>query len=317
MGVFAYHILHYEQIASLEIVSFYAVYAFFVISGFAMYVTYRDQIANRQSLKTYFVRRFWRIAPLFYTATLIHLCLQPVEDWAPMLALNALLIFGFANAGSTSIVTGGWSIGIEMVFYVLFPCILAVAGARIHYLAVLFGAALIAQFAFVNALHAGGTFNWVLYTQPISFVGYFLAGCLLGEAYKHLQLWKGARWWFAVAILALVPFAAVDAPASIDLLIGWRGTLLTLATIALITAVAFMPEPTGLIEPVADWLGRMSYPIYLIHPLAYIWTSQNLAGVGSGARILASITITVALSEAVNRGIERPAIRYSKVLTAG
>lgn len=312
IGVCAYHILYYERIANLEIISLYAVYAFFVISGFAMYVAYRNRLADNQSLRTYFLRRFWRIAPLFYTANLIHLFLRPADFSVGKLVLNGMLALGLANPGTTSIVTGGWSIGIEMVFYILFPGILAAAASRIRHLALLFGTALIAQFAFVNQLYASGNFDWVLYTQPIAFVGYFVAGCLLGEIYRRFPIWKGAGWWFVVAALALVPFAVVEAPTSVDLLIGWRGALLTLATIILITAVAFMPEPAGLVDPIAQWFGRMSYPIYLTHPLAYIWVSQNITGAGSSTRLVITVAITVALSEVVHRGIERPAIRYSR-----
>lgn len=314
IGVFAYHVLYYEQIASLDIVSFYAVYAFFVISGFAMYVSYRDRITTRADLKVYLLRRFWRIAPLFYAATAIHICLRPVENLAPTLMLNALLAFGFANPGATSIVTGGWSIGIEMVFYIIFPGILAIAAGRVARLAFITACAFALQFAFINLLYTSGQFDWARYTQPAAFIGYFTAGCLLGELFGRFSFLKGSRWWFAAALLALIPFVTANVDASVQLLVGWQGALLAVATVGLVVAAAFIPEPNRLFQPVAEWLGRMSYPIYLIHPLAYIGSLETIPSLSSTSRVLLAAAITVAFSEAVNRMIEQPAIRYSKRL---
>lgn len=313
VGVCAYHLLHYEQIANLDRVSFYAVYAFFVISGFALYITYRDRLGTAVAMRTYFIRRFLRIAPLFYTACLAQVLLGPqsLEGWLKVV-LNFLLVFGAANPGATSLVTGGWSIGIEMVFYVTLPVIVALAGGRLCALAVVGALALLAQIVFVNQLHLTGRFDWALYTQPVAFFGYFVAGCVLGELFLRRPDLKGSMLTVPLALVCTVPFISISVTTTVDLLVGWVGFALTLATFGWVVAVAFMPEPKALLRPAAIWLGRMSYPIYLIHPLAYMVAVKLLPGGESATRIAATIALTVIASELVNRYIERPAISLGK-----
>ncbi|MBL0934851.1 MAG: acyltransferase [Rhizobiaceae bacterium] len=313
VGVCAYHLLYYEQIANLDRVSFYAVYAFFVISGFALYITYRDRLGVAGEMRTYFIRRFLRIAPLFYTACVAQFLLSPqsVDGWLKA-ALNFLLVFGAANPGATSLVTGGWSIGIEMVFYVTLPVILALAGGRLGVLAILCGLSLLAQIVFINQLHLTGRFDWALYTQPVAFFGYFVAGCLLGEVFLRRPDLKGSMLTVPLALACALPFVIISVATTVDLLVGWVGFILTLATVGLVVAVAFMPEPKAMLRPVAIWLGRMSYPIYLIHPLAYMVTLKLLPSGGSAAQIATTLIITVVASELVNRYIERPAIGLGK-----
>lgn len=312
-GVFAYHILHYEQIADLDRVSFYAVYAFFVISGFALYLTYKDRLSSAGEIADYAARRFWRIAPLFYTAIVFTVALYPdTPDIWSRLPLNVLLIFGLANPAGMSMVTGGWSIGIEMVFYILLPLTVAFARGRIATLALLAVLGLVVQLAFINDVATADGVNLLLYTQPVGFIGYFLFGCLFAELYTRFPGWKGAPLFFGAAGITLAGLYLVPAETITDTLSGATGAALCVLTIALIGSVAFLPEPTGVLLHVARWFGRMSYPVYLMHPIAYGLVLRHAGDLGSGVRIAITIAVTITVSEAVNRLIERPTLRVSR-----
>jgi peptidoglycan/LPS O-acetylase OafA/YrhL len=319
-GVFAYHVLYNERIAEAERVAYYAVYGFFVISGFALYVTYRDRLGSLAGVADYLRRRFFRIAPLYYFAAALHLLLlpHPADLWYRAF-LNFTLLFGFANPGATSLVGGGWSIGIELVFYVLFPVIIAAAGASLPRLGALAGVATVAMIWFANhalADHPTMATVWAAYTQPIAFFGYFAAGCLIGELFlRYGARLKGHPAALPLAALALTPFVVVHADYPTGLLTGWTGVVLTASTIGFVAAVAFMAEPRGGLRVVADWFGRLSYPVYLLHGLVhYLLLTSGLGG--PAFRIAAATVLTVALATLSNRFLEEPARRFGRAKAA-
>jgi peptidoglycan/LPS O-acetylase OafA/YrhL len=82
---------------------------------------------------------------------------------------------------------GGWSIGIEMVFYVLLPFVVMM---RPSPKALIIASAIVMVFslAFVNFTLLGHqAFDadlWSAYTQPAAFAGYFVAGNAIGAFYN-------------------------------------------------------------------------------------------------------------------------------------
>src|SRR3546814_12598933 len=46
---------------------------FYIVSAFSLLIGYRDRLATRDDLRVYFLRRFFRIAPLFYVMMAIYL----------------------------------------------------------------------------------------------------------------------------------------------------------------------------------------------------------------------------------------------------
>ena len=91
-----------------------------------MYST--EHTMQRQTWATeYFVKRFFRIAPLFY-CILAGMVLWPlVKSHTLNVSLNALLLnltFTFDFAPWTGIVLAGWTGGVEMVFYASLPVLL-------------------------------------------------------------------------------------------------------------------------------------------------------------------------------------------------
>lgn len=314
-GVMLYHLLYGEQIAAYERIAYYCVYAFFVISGFALYLSQAERVRSAEGLQSYAKRRFLRIAPLFFAACALHASLIDGTSIGTFL-LNVSLLFGFANPGSTSMVMGGWSIGIEVVFYIAFPAIVVLSRGRLEVLAALaiFSTGMMVHFA--NATLKGSTEMtgplWQAYTQPISFFGYFAFGCLIGEAYiRYHRRLKGRREWWVVLLLALLPFAVVRVDHPTDLLQGWVGVLLMSCTIATVAATAFIKEPEGRTLQMATWLGTLSYPVYLLHPIVY---SGIVTPIFDNAltRILLTVLATVALSIVVHRWIEKPFLTYRK-----
>ncbi|MDD2660890.1 MAG: acyltransferase [Methylococcales bacterium] len=80
-------------------------------------------------VRNFFIRRFFRIAPLFYIAILFYISVNGFSPdyWSPngikwwFAPTTALFLHGFHPETINSVVPGGWSIAVEMSFYLILP----------------------------------------------------------------------------------------------------------------------------------------------------------------------------------------------------
>jgi peptidoglycan/LPS O-acetylase OafA/YrhL len=112
----------------------YGVQLFFVISAFTLFWSMRNRSRiDRKPLHAFFVRRIFRIGPLFW-AGIVFYCLYPGPwrtEYAPhgvgwvQIAAAFLFLHGWYPTAINSIVPGGWSIGAEASFYAFMPLLYA------------------------------------------------------------------------------------------------------------------------------------------------------------------------------------------------
>jgi peptidoglycan/LPS O-acetylase OafA/YrhL len=106
---------------------------FFVASAYTLCFSQVKRKQENKQLISFFIRRFFRIAPLYYFAIAWYFSIEPVTnilkiinityfryDFGSVLA-NIFFLHGFVPYANNNIVPGGWSIGAEMAFYLLFP----------------------------------------------------------------------------------------------------------------------------------------------------------------------------------------------------
>lgn len=114
----------------------YGVQLFFVASAMTLCMSLENNYGKPRWLIKYAVRRYFRIAPMYYLGIVLyffwsfaknytqHGLLGPLPQYTVTNVLtNVIFIHGFFPAAYNNIVPGGWSIGAEVVFYVLFPCL--------------------------------------------------------------------------------------------------------------------------------------------------------------------------------------------------
>ncbi len=106
---------------------------FFIASALTLCMSWQFRSKQEISpLRNFFLRRFFRIAPMFYVAIVFYVLLYGFTPryWAPngiewwFVPLTALFLHGFNPETITSVVPGGWSIAVEMNFYLVLPLLL-------------------------------------------------------------------------------------------------------------------------------------------------------------------------------------------------
>jgi exopolysaccharide production protein ExoZ len=239
---------------------------FFIVSGYTMMLTYGDSV-DVAAARSFYIRRVFRIVPLFWVAIFFYILMTNGERskfWAPdgISTSDVLLTFFFLNWSSVtalnSVVPGGWSIAVEMQFYLLFPLIIYLFRRRkgptfFYPLAAVFIAAaelaaqqyLIPQLAASlpanEAYLARGFFYCWLPRQLICFgFGISLYQCI--EQRKKLP---------AMGVLLLI-----GAGLSFS---AWGGQ------IVILTAISFAVLSMNITMSWMALLGRHSYAIYLTH----------------------------------------------------
>jgi peptidoglycan/LPS O-acetylase OafA/YrhL len=330
LAVALYHLLYWQEVAALHTFGSYGVYLFFVLSGASLAYTYAPRLEQGTfSWRGFLWVRYMRLAPLYLALLVVVFHWMPGEG-APLLwrtLLNVSFLFGFSDPALSSMLIGGWSLGIEAIFYLAFPLLLAsaMASRRLGW-ALLFLLIAVQAAWIAHTLGAPGGYaaNLVAYHQVPAFAGYFMAGCMIGLARRRSRTpaWPNAILWAALAAgfaLLLVLNPAQDG----DQLIGWRGVACAGACVAMAWAAGGLQLKHGNAR-VAEHLGDATYGLYLMHPILFFgfaWLAAPRIGltppkqwalgpqVGLALVVIGSAFLLALLSE---RYFERPLRNWSK-----
>lgn len=313
---------------------FHAVPLFFVISGFIMSHISQDEARN------FFVRRLIRIVPLYWLATLcfalldhsgmldrpgtaaaiaagLHRSPQIPAWWSPQLAgidvvalIKSLLFIPYLNAnGDVQPVLGqGWTLNLEMFYYLVFAASIGLGG-RLAPLLTTLTLAVIMMLAAVSGCTA----------VACSFYGhaygtYFLLGILCFYLWRALPrpLPRSAAWFIVPASIAIF-----------TIFIAWSVSPSTLAEVqaaatfgstmpTLVVFCSLLMHNVGLRCEfrVPMLLGAASYAVYLTHTFvteAMFAASNKLAALDPSQNMTAmavAIGSSVALAILIHKTVE-------------
>jgi peptidoglycan/LPS O-acetylase OafA/YrhL len=117
-------------IASAANLGNFGVQLFFVASAFTLCLSFYERKKNESKpIRNYFLRRYFRIAPMYYFGIIFYFFIRLIGkgkfppdgyDLASVLS-NFTFLHGFHPETFNYIVPGGWSIGVEFIFYAFFP----------------------------------------------------------------------------------------------------------------------------------------------------------------------------------------------------
>jgi len=332
-----FHIVHLAKISVPDTFSFIAsdfgkgVHLFFVLSAFSlMYST--EHTMQRQTWATeYFVKRFFRIAPLFY-CILAGMILWPlIKSQTLAVSLNALLLnltFTFGFAPWTGIVWAGWTVGVEMVFYASLPVLLLTVRST-SATTILVVICIFVSYAARSILNAHYEisvpqygYNWAYYSFE-SNLCYFAFGMYAFRLSRQID--KASltmRWIIPVIAVALLGTLILTKPGSP--LMPWKGeTILWGIGFAMICLWQSTRPSRWSANRLFEFLGERSYSLYLIHPVVIMLLKNQIQGIyaaltpslGAYAYFVCAalvLGVLVVLAEASYRLIEIPGIKLGK-----
>jgi peptidoglycan/LPS O-acetylase OafA/YrhL len=116
----------------------FGVQLFFMVSAYTLCLSTESRAQESKPVFFFYIRRFFRIAPLYYFAILVYFLFFAfkkfylegnVYSFDPYsignVLANVFFIHGFVPSANNNIVPGGWSIGTEIAFYLIFPFLFA------------------------------------------------------------------------------------------------------------------------------------------------------------------------------------------------
>jgi len=133
-----------DFIQTISLFGRFGVQLFYFVSALTMCLIWNKRSDENRKVEKFYIRRFFRIAPLFWLVIplmplYLYFTHQPYM-WAPEgihtvhIVLTALFLHGFWPDTINSVVPGGWSIAVEMTFYFLFPLVFVKIRRRDFYL---------------------------------------------------------------------------------------------------------------------------------------------------------------------------------------
>ncbi|MEP6825427.1 MAG: acyltransferase, partial [Ramlibacter sp.] len=277
LAVALYHLLLWQEVTALHSFGSYGVYLFFLLSGASLAYTYADRFReSRFALRQFLWVRYMRLAPLYLALMLAVLPWKVhTEGWTSdllrKLVLNAGFLFGFFDPAANAVLIGGWSLGIEAIYYLAFPLLMVVAlrsqlaGWGLLALLLALQAVWIARTVGSSSGYAA---NAVAYHQVPAFAAYFMGGCLIGLARRRAAPRLASPLAMAGVAAGLLGLWLLNPVQAGDELLGWRGAACCALCFAMTWLAGSLEMRHGNARMAAS-LGDATYGLYLMHPLVF------------------------------------------------
>lgn len=301
---------------------------FFVVSAFSLFYTMPKRLREPRPWVSFFIHRIFRIAPLFY----LWIVLTLIRDWVVFDATHGAgdilaslsFTFNLVPQGQQGFVWASWTIGVEMLFYAIFP--LFYVFARNKWQAITLTLSLLVAWTAVKAVTA------YFPADPAS-IEAFLQWSFL----KHLPVFACGAIAYHLFVVdgRIVPMSGDVGTAltvgAVTLYVGllngwlpaifgdqyyWQAVVYTMLLLGLAAAPL-----RAVVNRFTSYLGRISYSLYLSHPTiilllspVYAWVYRH--GLPLSIAFLACMAVTVGtaivVSEITFRAIEDPFIKLGK-----
>ena len=307
--------------SAIAVLGIYSVQGFFIISGLCFFYVYDQRAFDRHEAARFYIKRFFRIAPLYYAALSLNLALGravwPAFSWR-RIAENFSLSFGLFHPNH-AMVLGGWSIGIECAFYLAFPLLLVLVRSRILLLVVTVLACVLPFLHAPTLLGLPEHARFHGYVQITNHAFLFLLGALAARLAAGTRVRLSALSLLVLLSLALLAllrslppvwdhFALMVGQARI---VGVCGCFL----LVLVCALAEVRRPAWFAP--FRWLGEISYALYLLHPFAWLLLEQSaLHASHPRLAFVLGLGMSLGLAGLVHVALERPLLRFGQRLSA-
>lgn len=304
---------------------------FFVISSFSLFLSTYPRKTKPSWVKDYTIRRFFRIAPLFYCIIIFQGLMiyfafnvtKPISEYL----INIFFIFNLIPGKHESLVWAGWTIGVEMIFYLVFPYL-------ILFVTSLWRSLIFAALAIWLSIYFGIIYKSAEYPNGysyMSFMGSFgiFAFGILGYFIFQKLLLIDSKLKIVLGNLLLVVSAAlmiVIIKQEHQLIPHFVNRSLIWGPFFCLLIVSQCLNPQKFIS--SNWLsqvGQWSFSLYLLHPpliyglkpaYAFIYSTLNDNTWSFILSALTTLAILLPLAKITHRFIELPGSRWGEKLIA-
>ncbi|MBL7939788.1 MAG: acyltransferase [Flavobacteriales bacterium] len=301
---------------------FTGVVFFFVLSGFLIADRYYD--TARMGFRNYFMRRFFRVVPLYALLTTLTFIVSWVLGDARFRALffefvvNLTFLRGWSAELWDTGILQGWSLTAEMTFYLLAPLLFLSIQWRRWMLVVLpigfvaIGVLLVFGCQGKAPLGFMGSFDLLFGITFFGRCSEFFVGVALALFLRRKGMWTFQH---ATLIGCILCMAAMCGTAYLD--VDYRhasGVLLLNLLLPIGVGIFYwglLTERTVirsiLSSAVAQFMGRTSYAFYLIH-LGVVFTAVYM----STENLVLSFLLLQGTAWLLYRSVEEPIARWSR-----
>lgn len=313
---------------------------FFAISAFTLYSSASSRKEESKKIIKFYLRRFFRIAPLFYcmiffyvlTTGLLRVNLFNNHYLLKTLLLNVTFTYNFFPERIESIVWAGWTIGVEMIFYSLLPLLfLKVNNLAKSVLFAIYTIVISDLFNDYIKYYIKSKFNlspegWnhYVYMEFFNQLPVFAIGIICYFIYKKIIINVEKQYISSLLLALFFLFSIALVNDKFNFLIPniyWWALNFCL----LIFSLAIKSNKI-LVNKVTCFYGKISYSTYLIHPViithllsTYQWIYSRFSfstGFSLFVCVLLTLLILTPISLIAHYLIELPGIRFGKYLIA-
>jgi peptidoglycan/LPS O-acetylase OafA/YrhL len=312
---------------------------FFVVSALTLFLSAGKRSSERHEWLNFYLRRFFRIAPMFYLAFGVY-CVAPAlfkgQAFPPLGTVLGTLSFTngwnpFWLLGANDVVPGGWSIGVEMSFYIVFPLVFlalrnlsrALAALVLSLALAIGGWPLLLQHPPIDDADLWGrfVFVWLPNQLPIFLFGICAYFVMFGPAGRLATFFRQAGAGQNACMFMLAIIVLLVAPPWLD---DPRAVFLYGGAFALLAWCLYRQPYRWLVNWPLQHIGKVSFSGYLTHFFMLQVARKILAKVHAGdhltpdlyfvATVLLALAGTVLVSTFTYRLVEVPGQTLGKRL---
>lgn len=291
---------------------------FFIISSFTIFFS----IENRKdpNFKGYFIRRFFRIAPLFYIVMLISTFLIVGfnnTDW-PLFFFKIFFIENFnpywVNHG---IIGVEWTIGVEMIFYAFVPFLFLKIKKLGSAFLVFFITFFIPLILYNTGIYPVSP-EWNLY-KAFSFISHFyifILGIIIYFLFNKFQSLKETYQvkisnlcLFLLIFLLLLDIAGIENYSKI-----LKGIFSIHLNYLLYFSLLFFASIKSFVRnvwvnPITIYIGKISFSAYLLHRMVNLFITSHFLKMNPYSLTILSFITIILISSISYFFIEKPFIK--------